>query len=108
RILLLLRAHLGLDQLSFPTRRSSDLIEVGSPGDRAYGAHDRFRIALLEDLDRVQRLLRRLEEPLHLRGVRAAAALPTHRKAAPRSEAHTSQLQSRENLVCRLLLESKK
>src|SRR5690606_41006875 len=44
---------------------------------------------------------------------------PTDRKAAPpprnpaavrglRSEEHTSELQSRENLVCRLLLEKKK
>src|SRR6266511_4457265 len=32
-------------------------------------------------------------------------ALKTH---APRSEEHTSELQSRENLVCRLLLEKKK
>src|SRR5690606_40840327 len=30
------------------------------------------------------------------------------RVAAPRSEEHTSELQSRENLVCRLLLEKKK
>src|SRR5690606_41585609 len=30
------------------------------------------------------------------------------RKAAKRSEEHTSELQSRENLVCRLLLEKKK
>src|SRR5690606_10978036 len=29
-------------------------------------------------------------------------------KAVPRSEEHTSELQSRENLVCRLLLEKKK
>src|SRR5690606_40113322 len=31
-----------------------------------------------------------------------------HRPAAVRSEEHTSELQSRENLVCRLLLEKKK
>src|SRR6266700_7183937 len=30
------------------------------------------------------------------------------RAAGPRSEEHTSELQSRENLVCRLLLEKKK
>src|SRR5690606_40764838 len=29
----------------------------------------------------------------------------THSATAPRSEEHTSELQSRENLVCRLLLE---
>src|SRR5690606_39453892 len=32
---------------------------------------------------------------------------PTCRLACPRSEEHTSELQSRENLVCRLLLEKK-
>src|SRR5690606_39574917 len=30
------------------------------------------------------------------------------KSSAPRSEEHTSELQSRENLVCRLLLEKKK
>src|SRR5690606_42028373 len=33
---------------------------------------------------------------------------PGHWRQAPRSEEHTSELQSRENLVCRLLLEKKK
>src|SRR6266511_4620743 len=32
---------------------------------------------------------------------------PPHQFPAPRSEEHTSELQSRENLVCRLLLEKK-
>src|SRR5690606_41544761 len=44
-------------------------------------------------------------------GSRRASAAPHReldRPAAPgRSEAHTSELQSRENLVCRLLLEKK-
>src|SRR5690606_40426215 len=31
-----------------------------------------------------------------------------HTRLTPRSEEHTSELQSRENLVCRLLLEKKK
>src|SRR5690606_39493049 len=34
-------------------------------------------------------------------------ALPVSPSAATRSEEHTSELQSRENLVCRLLLEKK-
>src|SRR5690606_40057355 len=45
----------------------------------------------------------------------ARSSRPTKRKAHPtpsqresRSEEHTSELQSRENLVCRLLLEKKK
>src|SRR5690606_39530682 len=33
---------------------------------------------------------------------------PAPRPCRPRSEEHTSELQSRENLVCRLLLEKKK
>src|SRR5690606_41585449 len=32
----------------------------------------------------------------------------SNRESKPRSEEHTSELQSRENLVCRLLLEKKK
>src|SRR5690606_41561770 len=44
--------------------------------------------------------------------VHAAGAHPLHRllpeQAVLRSEEHTSELQSRENLVCRLLLEKKK
>src|SRR6266511_5963974 len=38
---------------------------------------------------------------------RPAQARAGHRRR-PRSEEHTSELQSRENLVCRLLLEKKK
>src|SRR5690606_39484156 len=37
-----------------------------------------------------------------------AARLKFHYKVQSRSEEHTSELQSRENLVCRLLLEKKK
>src|SRR3712207_9468748 len=42
-----------------------------------------------------------------LRGRDGAGDLP-HRLATPRSEEHTSELQSRQYLVCRLLLEKKK
>src|SRR5690349_23894223 len=42
-------------------------------------------------------------------GRRASCELGAHRSArAPRSEEHTSELQSRRDLVCRLLLEKKK
>src|SRR5690606_42093702 len=43
-------------------------------------------------------------------GTRRPAGAPPggHLPAAERSEEHTSELQSRENLVCRLLLEKKK
>src|SRR5690625_6623885 len=47
-----------------------------------------------------------LSKPGRVRGGRPAGTLPT--TATPRSEEHTSELQSRGHLVCRLLLEKKK
>src|SRR5690606_21342520 len=44
----------------------------------------------------------------YLRRALDAGVLGYLLKDAPRSEEHTSELQSRENLVCRLLLEKKK
>src|SRR3712207_8169284 len=66
----------------------------------------------------VERQVARLLLPLRRRGV--AGALERHEpvagergdlrreRADPRSEEHTSELQSRQYLVCRLLLEKKK
>src|SRR5699024_12523580 len=90
---------------SFPTRRSSDLAAVdqlrlraemieqsalGDPGLRRHGVERRTsRSALIEqNVERVEQLL------FGLRRIR--------------SEEHTSELQSRFDLVCRLLLEKKK
>src|SRR3712207_7786363 len=69
--------------------------------------HDALPIYLLGDLDAQQALgelcLFRLRHSL--------GPLPTMREAerrrSPRSEEHTSELQSRQYLVCRLLLEKK-
>src|SRR5690606_41158759 len=86
---------------SFPTRRSSDL---RTPVDAILWATG-FRHEL--------RHLR----PLGLTGPLGGIAMDGTAVAAdprihlvghgPRSEEHTSELQSRENLVCRLLLEKK-
>src|SRR5690606_40032875 len=48
--------------------------------------------------------------PLGARSSQRATTFEPHRRHRldPRSEEHTSELQSRENLVCRLLLEKKK
>src|SRR3712207_7970329 len=46
------------------------------------------------------------EDDIYGDGVNVAARLQEH--APPRSEEHTSELQSRQYLVCRLLLEKKK
>src|SRR5690606_40286676 len=76
---------------SFPTRRSSDL-HVGHPSAAKLGG---------------PRIVRAVEQParerihFHRPGV-------AHDTRHERSEEHTSELQSRENLVCRLLLETKK
>src|SRR5438874_10043586 len=69
---------------SFPTRRSSDLF-AGLKARTAIVAQQRYE--------------QRVEAYLRLKD-----ALPH----AKRSEEHTSELQSRRELVCRLLLEKKK
>src|SRR5215475_15289646 len=48
---------------------------------------------------------RRPRRPVGLRAVARGPQVGAH---PPRSEEHTSELQSRENIVCRLLLEKKK
>src|SRR5207302_3602438 len=85
---------------SFPTRRSSDLggryIEH-SPGHCA--AHYFCRRIPLEWQSHDFSVIAGFDQrALQTRDVRLGA----------RSEEHTSELQSRENLVCRLLLEKKK
>src|SRR5690606_41904029 len=69
---------------SFPTRRSSDLL----PPPRCH------------------KIKASTASPISAGGSRFQAV---HKSsgATPRSEEHTSELQSRENLVCRLLLEKK-
>src|SRR5690606_41638239 len=90
------------DLHSFPTRRSSDLRAVWeralnnwAGGTRADG--ETGLGVLLTALSQVPVTPGRWV-------LAEAACLP----AAKRSEEHTSELQSRENLVCRLLLEKKK
>src|SRR5436309_4911097 len=69
---------------SFPTRRSSDL-------HHGRAQRDRYRRRRDGEADGD---VRGVEDP--------------HQQRQQRSEEHTSELQSRENLVCRLLLEKKK
>src|SRR5438445_6654190 len=73
----------------FPTRRSSDL--SGSAPRRSPPRRDPLHRDECELLP-------------HRRGDRRGTA----RRSALRSEEHTSELQSRQYLVCRLLLEKKK
>src|SRR5438552_7492770 len=91
------------DLLSFPTRRSSDLAR----SRRAVPAYD-----CLSQGERVSIGMRSSPDdgpPPHWqsrRGQQARRCLLRGRGA--RSEEHTSELQSPDHLVCRLLLEKKK
>src|SRR5204862_7330181 len=92
-IVLLYRRHLDLP--SFPTRRSSDLLDdLEVPSTRGLQQrHPTVRVfgVRLDALDSDQQL-----DDLEVPSTRG------------RSEEHTSELQSRREIVCRLLLEKKK
>src|SRR5690606_41517864 len=89
------------DLPSFPTRRSSDLPAArGHKTRRPDGRVPRRHPAAAAGWARAGRRRPRRGPP---------SASPAGCAAWPsRSEEHTSELQSRENLVCRLLLEKKK
>src|SRR5690606_40217642 len=94
-----LGAHLASH--SFPTRRSSDLARLDARPDRCHTILHRTPRRRPHRLDDRQR-----GRDDRLDYVDRAS---DHRlDDVPRSEEHTSELQSRENLVCRLLLEKKK
>src|SRR5207248_9427629 len=93
---------------SFPTRRSSDLDERGNPRqfrrspeqDRSDCPQDQARSG------RPWPVLAKPRSPNYRRKVRTV--LRRSWLHVPRSEEHTSELQSPYELVCRLLLEKKK
>src|SRR5690606_41574460 len=94
-------AHRALH--SFPTRRSSDLVR------RAPGAGSPVRHESEAGRARHAPAAQGLRRSGGPAGPRAPAQNRLlSRWARARSEEHTSELQSRENLVCRLLLEKKK
>src|SRR5207249_11812192 len=88
---------------SFPTRRSSDLIQfIGLPGVRP----SRKRLDSDNgDVPNVQIADLRVTHGRVKRALRPNAGSVV---CNDRSEEHTSELQSRFDLVCRLLLEKKK
>src|SRR5690606_39995263 len=100
------RTHLPLP--SFPTRRSSDLIQpapLQPPLQLRAVFYHRFQFIpawlCATGADALAAAQRSFKQGFGQCAVNAQAQLQ-------RSEEHTSELQSRENLVCRLLLEKKK
>src|SRR5690606_39663735 len=101
-----LRVH--RDTHSFPTRRSSDLGASKGIGKAIACAFAREGASVAvcartaEELEHTRQELERIAPGREHLAVQADCSDKT------RSEEHTSELQSRENLVCRLLLEKKK
>src|SRR5690606_42018378 len=81
---------------AFPTRRSSDLCgnSISAPPPAATGAWP-------------TKALRSSKHAITTAIRSRSRFVPKWGAAQARSEEHTSELQSRENLVCRLLLEKK-
>src|SRR3712207_8883399 len=83
----------------FPYRRSSDLrdrlagVQAGRAAGRRRGDLEQHAVA---------------EQHLAAPGVVVVSRLGDRARSGGRSEEHTSELQSRQYLVCRLLLEKKK
>src|SRR5207302_2389940 len=92
---------------SFPTRRSSDLLKINAGHDqviRGLAALRKHRTFHRSELDRFSALSKENRAATNSYLLNAMETAETNE----RSEEHTSELQSRENLVCRLLLEKKK
>src|SRR5207302_10229168 len=88
------------DLHSFPTRRSSDLFAYARSDGKKIRAGRGARPYLFEKTSGFFQAECRIGAATIVLGVSA--------NQERRSEEHTSELQSRENLVCRLLLEKKK
>src|SRR5690606_39488237 len=87
--------------------QGADLLDLGAestrPGSRPVDAATE-QARLLPALTAVRKVV---DVPLSVDTYKAEVAAAALRAGADRSEEHTSELQSRENLVCRLLLEKK-
>src|SRR5690606_41768536 len=88
----------------FPTRRSSDLTLGPALGGCRMWPYDSEEEALVDAL----RLARGMTYKNAAMGLNFGGGKAVILADPRRSEEHTSELQSRENLVCRLLLEKKK
>src|SRR5688572_4709225 len=95
----IVKRHLGDVKLSTITRK---VIEVFQAKRRLKGSSNR---TINMDVGALRQVLRRFKQ---WRRLEDDVKMLTEAGGAPRSEEHTSELQSQSNLVCRLLLEKKK
>src|SRR5690606_41345180 len=91
---------------SFPTRRSSDLGLLGATFCRSRAARPARAGSAPPRAAEIS--LVQSSSEASARKVATVSWTNSTRGRLARSEEHTSELQSRENLVCRLLLEKKK
>src|SRR5690606_41693034 len=95
------------DLHSFPTRRSSDLKSIKNTYANFNNTQFIYRDGHCRNCRMLSTLSLAKEKCVRL-GFAACRLKPRTVRLVARSEEHTSELQSRENLVCRLLLEKKK
>src|SRR5690606_41271433 len=96
-----------LDLHSFPTRRSSDLCSRNfAPHSSAFSLRSAWTTAAVTGPPAAT--FSRSNSNTRASALLAPLTLSMGATSPCRSEEHTSELQSRENLVCRLLLEKKK
>src|SRR5690606_39321855 len=96
------------DLLSFPTRRSSDLPVVKAPPWIHTITGRRWLSAAGDQTFKYKQSSLVLSARFPKNSMMPLLACIADGPNRRRSEEHTSELQSRENLVCRLLLEKKK
>src|SRR5690606_41885012 len=97
--------HTGADPLSL-----HDALPISGFGPRQHGkkpGRGKLGATHRDCRRKVKRLSGSTTYETAQRSLRGGGGEITRRRPALRSEEHTSELQSRENLVCRLLLEKK-
>src|SRR5690606_40245195 len=95
-------------QCAGPGQRPSTAIPVLPPPPPPFPYTTLFRSLLRRIVSAVDVTKTAFDAPVGDQTARALAELDVVWQSHARSEEHTSELQSRENLVCRLLLEKKK
>src|SRR5690606_40040166 len=91
-----------LDLHSFPTRRSSDLIII-----ERFWRNIKYEEVYLKDYESPREARLNIRDYIDFYNYNRPHQSLDYKTPSSRSEEHTSELQSRENLVCRLLLEKK-